>query len=192
MSILSYFSSCLRPRGSNTSRSVSHGVDDPHGPEKCDACDIVTRVPIEQVLVDPERCPRHCVDQERVKEFAAGLDEDSYALPPIDVAPDGGHHVLADGGHRLDAHRCLGLPEIAIGLHPVLEGWRRRESILVHFSSFLHPLGSNASRCISRYRTRAETIGPPFEQTVHRACIATDAHSTSSHGHSGPTGGERS
>ena len=84
----------------------------------------VQQRPVEKVFIitcqlasgeSMELYPRSRFDPERVDLFAELLSDDPLGLPPIEVvrSPSGKVFGLVDGKHRLEAHRKLGLPEIA-------------------------------------------------------------------------------
>ena len=72
------------------------------------------------VVADASAWPRAGLDHDRVAEFMDLLAADGpEALPPIEVVRADGNYVLADGWHRLRAHRELGIERLrAVVLEP--------------------------------------------------------------------------
>jgi hypothetical protein len=81
----------------------------------------VRRIPLAAITVDPEIQQRAAgTSQEIVADYAEAM-RDGVAFPPIDVFSTGGGILyLADGFHRLDAHRSAqpGAEEIECRVHP--------------------------------------------------------------------------
>lgn len=59
---------------------------------------------------------REGLDEVRVAEFMALVADEASVLPPVQVVESEGGLLLADGRHRLAAHRRLGLEEIRVVL----------------------------------------------------------------------------
>jgi transcriptional regulator with XRE-family HTH domain len=71
----------------------------------------VVRLPLDAITVDDELQPRAKMDKETWQEYAFLLSE-GVSLPPVIVVAEPGKLWLADGYHRLFAHRSLDMPEI--------------------------------------------------------------------------------
>jgi hypothetical protein len=75
----------------------------------------VSRKPItlalSDIILDPDLQPRQRIDEATCKEYLDALI-DGAVFPPVTVFREGAQHWLADGYHRLHAHKAAGLTEI--------------------------------------------------------------------------------
>ncbi len=72
----------------------------------------MTTMSIDTIICDPRCQPRMAMDLELVQEYADAMTSGS-AFPPVTVFHDGGAYYLADGFHRIEAARIIGLDTIA-------------------------------------------------------------------------------
>jgi ParB-like chromosome segregation protein Spo0J len=71
-------------------------------------------VPLAKVVMTTEVWPRERGDPDRVEMFM-GLIEAGECVPPVEVVPlSDGRFLVADGFHRVEAHRRLGRVEIEV------------------------------------------------------------------------------
>ena len=68
-------------------------------------------LPIEEITIDAGTQARAVIDEAIVDEYADQLTEGA-TFPPVTVFQDGSTTYLADGFHRLEAHRRAGRSEI--------------------------------------------------------------------------------
>lgn len=97
---------------------------------------------IDDITLDPRCQPRMAMDLELVQEYADAMTSGS-AFPPVTVFHDGGAYYLADGFHRIEAARIVGLDTIAAEVNP---GTLR--------DAILHAVGANADH--GKRRTNAD------------------------------------
>lgn len=93
---------------------------------------------INEISVDHKLQSRVAINTNTVKEYAESIRE-TAPLPPLTVFHDGLCYVLADGFHRLEAHKILGRDRVTAN---VLEGSRR--------DAFLYALSANAEHGLRR------------------------------------------
>jgi ParB-like chromosome segregation protein Spo0J len=79
-------------------------------------------VPLSQIVTSRQAWPRDNGDADRVEMFAGLLDADQYIPPPEVVDLGDGRWLLADGVHRVEAHRQLGRSEIDVVVVPIHDG----------------------------------------------------------------------
>jgi hypothetical protein len=68
-------------------------------------------VPVEAIVTDPDLQPWAKIDRSTVERYAELL-RDGVALPPVELVTDGRSIWLADGFHRVFAHKEAGLAQI--------------------------------------------------------------------------------
>jgi hypothetical protein len=90
----------------------------------------MTRIAIDRIRADGGTQPRATIDFTVVEDYANAM-ADGAMLPPVIVFHDGTDHWLADGFHRREAHKVLGLPEIDCD---VRQG-TRRDAVLFSVSA---------------------------------------------------------
>lgn len=73
-------------------------------------------VAIDKIRTDGGTQPRSCMFQSKIDEYAEVISEGGN-LPPVTVFYDGTEYWLADGFHRLGAHKALGLTDIEADIH---------------------------------------------------------------------------
>lgn len=93
---------------------------------------------INQIIVDHGLQTREAIHDVTVKEYQEAI-ETMADLPPVTVFHDGNDYRLADGFHRLQAHKNLGRDRISAR---VISGSRR--------DAFLHALAANAEHGLRR------------------------------------------
>lgn len=93
---------------------------------------------INQITVDHGLQTREAIHDVTVKEYQEAI-ETMADLPPVTVFHDGNDYRLADGFHRLQAHKNLGRDRISAR---VISGSRR--------DAFLHALAANAEHGLRR------------------------------------------
>jgi ParB-like chromosome segregation protein Spo0J len=71
---------------------------------------------VQMIRIDGGTQPRADIDRNIVAEYAADL-KDGAEFPPVDVFYDGTNHWLADGFHRLHAHRQAGREAVRAIIH---------------------------------------------------------------------------
>ena len=82
-------------------------------------------LPIEEITIDAGTQARAVIEEAIVDEYADQLTEGA-TFPPVTVFQDGSTTYLADGFHRLEAHRRAGRGEIEAGLLRRAEDYRER------------------------------------------------------------------
>jgi hypothetical protein len=93
---------------------------------------------LEQIRTDGGTQPRAQIDWVVVSEYAADMEEGA-TFPPVVVFYDGSDYWLADGFHRVEAAKSLGLVEIAADIR---QGTRR--------DAVLYSVGANTSHGLRR------------------------------------------
>ena len=93
---------------------------------------------INQITVDHGLQSREAIHDATVKEYQEAIESTSE-LPPVTVFHDGKDYYLADGFHRMQAHKNLGRDRINTKL---MSGSRR--------DAFLHALSANAEHGLRR------------------------------------------
>lgn len=86
---------------------------------------MTAKLRIDQIKLDGGTQPRAAIDQNAVRDYAEALQNDAQ-FPPVTVFYDGNEYWLADGFHRLNAHKYLDWLEIDAD---VKQG-TRREAVL--------------------------------------------------------------
>ena len=76
----------------------------------------ITRMKIDDVIVDKDIQPRSTLDKQLVAQYARDL-QCQAAFPPIIVFHDEDDHYLADGFHRLSAMKELGWEVVKVEVH---------------------------------------------------------------------------
>ena len=124
----------------------------------------VQAISLSQITLDRSLWPRESLDRERVELFAELIADTateaarsgkgwSNPLPPIVVVADGqGGYVLADGWHRVEAHRMLGAGFEGISAEVHLPD-SRRVSECVYWLALLYATRSARPLSTSEKRT---------------------------------------
>ena len=90
-------------------------------------------LPVSKVTADPALWPREELDEDRVRLFIHYFEEgDGGLLPPVAVARDGKHWLLADGWHRLEAAKRCDIKMIAAEVLTVPPGVTGRQFVYEH------------------------------------------------------------
>ena len=84
------------------------------------------KLKLSEIRLDGGTQPRVSLRQDIVDEYALDMQRGDSIFPPVDVFYDGTNYWLADGFHRYQAAKKLGLVEIGCNVH---QG-RVREAIL--------------------------------------------------------------
>ena len=93
---------------------------------------------INEISVDPNLQSRVAINQNVVNDYADAI-QSTDTLPPLTVFHDGICYFLADGFHRLQAHKKLGRDRVSV---EVMEGGRR--------DAFIFALSANAEHGLRR------------------------------------------
>lgn len=129
-------------------------------------------VSVADIAVDPRCQPRAAIDPRIVAEYAEEM-ADGAVFPPLTVYDDGERLWLADGFHRLEAAKSLGLARVMCEI--------RRGTLR---DAILHACGANASHGLRRTnadkRRAVETLlrDPEWSQwsdyEIARRCAVSD------------------
>ena len=93
---------------------------------------------INEISVDPNLQSRVAINQNVVNDYAEAI-QSTDTLPPLTVFHDGICYFLADGFHRLQAHKKLGRDRVSV---EVMDGGRR--------DAFIFALSANAEHGLRR------------------------------------------
>ena len=93
---------------------------------------------INEISVDPNLQSRVAINQNVVNDYAEAI-QSTDTLPPLTVFHDGICYFLADGFHRLQAHKKLGRDRVSV---EVMDGDRR--------DAFVFALSANAEHGLRR------------------------------------------
>ena len=93
---------------------------------------------INEISVDPNLQSRVSINQNVVNDYAEAI-QSTDTLPPLTVFHDGICYFLADGFHRLQAHKTLGRDRVSV---EVMDGGRR--------DAFIFALSANAEHGLRR------------------------------------------
>lgn len=93
---------------------------------------------VAEILINGGTQPRVAIDEQIVAEYAEAL-RNGATFPPVVVFHDGARHWLAEGFHRLHAHRAAGIESIAVEIR---EGTRR--------DAVLFSVGANSTHGLRR------------------------------------------
>lgn len=95
---------------------------------------------INEISVDPNLQSRVAINQNIVNDYAEAI-QSTDTLPPLTVFHDGICYFLADGFHRLQAHKNLGRDRLSV---EIIDGGRR--------DAFVFALSANAEHGLRRSR----------------------------------------
>lgn len=93
---------------------------------------------VAEILINGGTQPRVSIDEQIVAEYAEAL-RNGATFPPVVVFHDGARHWLAEGFHRLHAHRAAGVESIAVEIR---DGTRR--------DAVLFSVGANSTHGLRR------------------------------------------
>ncbi|MFP4225036.1 MAG: ParB N-terminal domain-containing protein [Phycisphaeraceae bacterium] len=99
----------------------------------------LTKLKVNEIRIDGGTQPRAEIDESYIGELVEAITEHDARFPPVDVYADGKTYWLADGFHRLHAHRKVGTEKISA---KIFRGSRR--------DAILHSVGANATHGLRR------------------------------------------
>lgn len=99
---------------------------------------VVQNMKIEQIRTDGGTQPRTELNEATVSEYGEAITEGAK-FPPVTVFHDGAEYWLADGFHRLFAHKKIGALDIEVDIH---QGTKR--------DAILHSVGANDKHGLRR------------------------------------------
>lgn len=91
---------------------------------------------IDQIRIDGDTQPRVSINGEAVEDYAAALTNGA-SFPPVVVFHDGADYWLADGFHRLHAHRRIGAIKVAAD---VRQGTQKDAQLFAYAANQTHGL----------------------------------------------------
>jgi len=129
---------------------------------------------INRIRIDGGTQPRVQLDGAKVKEYSEAILHQGAKFPPIDVFFDGAHYWLADGFHRLFAHRMLAGNESVVNLLAQLDQDIQRIAATVHRGSqrdaVLFSVGANALHGLPRKNEDKRQAVATLVRDVQEGC----------------------